>query len=112
MAEFGPDKALDDDPETRWATDAGTSEATLAVDLGEDTEIAKVHVSEAFARVSSFRLERLVDGEWVAFYEGRSLGEAAVIEFEPISVRHLRLSILAASEGPTIWEFQVFPPAD
>jgi hypothetical protein len=35
-----------------------------------------------------------------------------VIEFEPISVRHLRLSILAASEGPTIWEFQVFPPAD
>ena len=112
MAEFGPDKALDDDPETRWATDAGTSEATLAVDLGEDTEIAKVHVSEAFARVSSFRLERLVDGEWVAFYEGQSLGEAAVIEFEPISVRHLRLSILAASEGPTIWEFQVFPPAD
>lgn len=110
MAEFGPDKALDDDPDTRWATDAGTSEATLAVDLGQETQVARVYISEAFGRVSSFRLERLVGDEWVSFYEGESIGTDAVFRFEPVVTRHIRLHILAASEGPTIWEFHVFPP--
>jgi alpha-L-fucosidase len=66
--------ALDDDPETRWATDSGTHEAWLEVDLG------------------------------------KRIGEECLLRFDPITTAVVRLNILSATEGPTIWEFQLFPP--
>lgn len=43
---YGPQMALDDDPDTRWATDAGTREAWLDVDLGKPTAIDRVTITE------------------------------------------------------------------
>lgn len=111
-ATYGPERALDDDPDTRWATDWGTHAATLTVDLGAEVEIGCAFVSEEYDRVSSFRLERQApDGGWVAFHEGTRLGHDASIDFPPVTARMVRLNIIAASEGPTLWEFQLYPPA-
>jgi len=44
MAEYGPDKARDGDPGTRWATDAGTGRACLEVDLGEPRTFNRVRI--------------------------------------------------------------------
>ncbi len=33
-----------------------------------------------------------------------------VRQFPPVKARVVRLNILKATEGPTIWEFQVFAP--
>jgi alpha-L-fucosidase len=42
MSTHGPAKAVDDDPATRWATDTGTKQAWLEVDLGKPTTFNRV----------------------------------------------------------------------
>ena len=107
--EFGPDKAVDDNNATRWATDQGTSQAQLEVDLGEEKSITQAVIKEAYAgRVKRFKLERFINGEWESFYQGKGIGKNAEFEFEPVSAQKVRLNILEATEGPTIWEFQLF----
>lgn len=110
MELHGPDKAVDDDPETRWATDAGTHAAWLEVDLGAPAKFDCVYISEAFDRVRKFTLERQEGGEWKTFAEGRTIGEDFTLRFETVTAQVVRLNIVKATEGPTIWEFGLFPP--
>jgi alpha-L-fucosidase len=108
---YGPDKALDDDPDTRWATDAGVREAWLEVNLGKRCRIARAVVCEAYAgRIRKFELQAGTGGEWKTFYRGTKIGEKGVFEFEPVSTQNVRLNILEAEDGPTICEFRLFPP--
>ncbi|MBK8976131.1 MAG: alpha-L-fucosidase [Planctomycetes bacterium] len=115
LEQFGPQRAFDDDPDTRWATDAGTSAAWLAVDLGAPRRVARVVVDEAepYVRIRRFELEVSDDGAaWRAVHRGDGVGPALVIELEPVVARQVRLRVLEASDGPTIRELQVFgvPP--
>lgn len=110
--QFGPDRAVDDDPNTRWATDSGTEQAWLEVDLEESQEIRRAFIHEAFSgRIQAFRLQAEKDGEWVTFYEGTAVGEGLFVDFPPVVARRFRLEIVKASDGPTIWEFQLFGKA-
>ena len=109
-AQYGPAKALDDDESTRWATDTGTSEAWIEVNLGKPREITRVRINEPkeYARVKSFELQHR-DGEaWKTFHEGTTIGPNWTQSITPITAQHVRLSILEATDGPTIWEFQLF----
>ena len=65
MAEYGPDKAFDDDAGTRWATDAGTRQAWIAVDLGKPAVNRRRQDHEEFGkRVQKFELQYEDDGQW------------------------------------------------
>jgi alpha-L-fucosidase len=111
MADHGPDKALDDNPDTRWATDAGTHEAWIEVDLGTPTTIGRAAIDEAYAgRVQEFALQCREGDAWRTFAQGTTIGEHRTLEFDPITARRVRLLITKAAEGPTIWEFQLFAP--
>jgi len=101
VREYGPAKAVDDDPATRWATDAGAREAHLEVDLGKPTRIG---------RVRRFRLEVEKDGAWEPVLEGTTIGRHFTKSFAPVTARRVRLSILEATDGPTLWEVQLFGP--
>jgi alpha-L-fucosidase len=107
---FGPQKAFDDDAETRWATDSGTHQAWLEVDLGGPKTISSAMIAEADfgPRVKKFELQAKIDGQWKTFSTGNTLGEEYRVKFEPITAQVFRLNILRASEGPTISEFQLF----
>lgn len=107
--EYGPEMALDDDPETRWATDAGTHSAQLEVDLGEAAMIDSVFIDERhWNRIREFMLEYKADNDWKTILKGTTVGAEFQQKFEPVKARHIRLNILEATEGPTIWEFQFF----
>jgi alpha-L-fucosidase len=110
-ARYGPDKALDDDPETRWATDAGTHSAWLEVDLGAPMTIDRARIAEAIEfgqRVQRFEIQTLQDGQWTTAHAGGTIGAELECRFEPVVARRVRLMVLRATEGPTIWEFQLF----
>ncbi|MDP2895300.1 MAG: alpha-L-fucosidase [bacterium] len=109
MKEHGPDKALDDDPNTRWATDSGVHSAWLEVDLGEPVTINRAFISEAYDRVRSFELQYKQEDVWKTFARNGRIGEGLTMKFESATARVVRLNILEAVEGPTIWEFQLFP---
>lgn len=110
-AQYGPEKVVDDDEtSTRWATDPGTKQAWLEIDLEEPTEIGKIIIREAFAgRVRKFELQGKNQAleSWKTFASGAELGHFET-RVEGVRARYVRLNILEAVEGPTIWEFQVF----
>jgi|GEM_PF-78581 len=109
MDEYGPAKAFDGDPATRWATDSGTRQAWLENDLGAPCTFNSARISEAYdGRVEKFQIEYKTDGKWMTCRAGNKLGTAAFLQFEPVCARHVRLNILEANEGPSIWEFQLF----
>lgn len=109
MSEYDATMAVDDDPATRWATDAGTQQAWLVVDLKAPRTIHRAMIFEAFpGRVQAFELQYMKDGEWHTFHKGTALGERADLRFAPVTAERFRLDILDAKDGPTINEFQLF----
>jgi alpha-L-fucosidase len=109
-AAYGPAKAVDDDPATRWATDSDTKQAWLEVDLGKPMTFNRVKISEAYDRVREFELQCRDGSRWKTFARGTKIGHDYSKQFGPINARYLRLNILGATDGPTIWEFQLFAP--
>lgn len=108
MKEFGPDRALDGDPETRWATDAGTHAAWLEVDYGRPRTFDRVLITErGFPRTRRFELLWQDGSTWRPFHQGTTIGERLTLTLAPITTRRVRLNILEATDGPTIEEFQM-----
>ncbi len=111
QAEFRPEKAFDDDPDTRWGCDWGTKEAWLEVDLEKPTAFARAFISEPYGRVRQFELQcrNKEEDVWRTFHRGATIGESLNVKFEPVTARFVRLC-LRTIEGPSIWEFQLFAP--
>ena len=107
---YGPEMAFDNDRETRWATDTGTRQAWLAVDLGRALTVQRVRIEEPsrFARVKKFELQCRAGAEWKTIFSGASLGAWFQQKFDPVTAREFRLNILEAGDGPTIAEIEFF----
>jgi alpha-L-fucosidase len=103
-------KAVDDDPGTRWATDSGTQQAWLEVDLGKSVTFNRVTINEEYNRVQEFELQYRDGAHWKKFTKGTKLGHDYSKQFEPVTGRYIRLNIIKATDGPTICEFQLFEP--
>jgi alpha-L-fucosidase len=107
---FGANKAIDGNGSTRWATDAGTSRARLEIDLKKPAVFSSVMIKEGYGhRIRKFELQyKQNDGEWKTFHKGRRTSGEPIRGFGKIEARYVRLEILNASDGPTIWEFGLF----
>jgi len=108
VARHGPQMAVDDNDETRWATDAGTHEAWLEVNLGKPETFDRAALSEEYDRVGQFELQAKRDGRWQTFAGGGKIGHDLALKFPPVTAQVVRLNILKATDGPTIWEFRLF----
>ena len=109
-AGYNADQAIDGDMETRWATDAGTKQATLEVDLGKPQTFTKVAIHEWKAggeRIRNFELQYQNGGAWKTILTGTTIGPDFNKAFPAVTARVVRLNILAASEGPSIDEFGI-----
>ena len=109
-ATYAPEKAFDDDPTTRWGCDYGTHACRLEVDLGEVKTFDRATISEPYGRVRKFALQVKRDDDWETFHEGTTIGETLSIEFPATTGRHVRLDLRETTDGPSIWEFQLFGP--
>ncbi|MCU0917879.1 MAG: alpha-L-fucosidase [Planctomycetes bacterium] len=104
-------KAVDGDPATRWATDSGTKQAWLELDLGKPVRFGRVTIDEEFDRIRRFELQSRDGQTWKTFLQGTRIGDQYSQDFRPVTTQYVRLNILDAADGPTIWEFQLLPPA-
>ena len=103
------DAAFDGDPQTRWATDAGTREAWIAVEFKKARTLKGVRIHEAVPyddRVQKFEFQYRDGGEWKTIFAGTRLGANFEQKFEPCAAREFRLKILDATEGPTFSEIE------
>ena len=75
--------------------------------------IGRAVIEQAFPelkRVRKFAIEYLQDEQWKPCYRGENLGASLDATFNPVTARRVRLNITEATDGPTIWEFALFPP--
>ena len=110
QGQYGPDQAVDGNSETRWATDSGTTSAWLEVDLGQPTAFSRAAIKQAYPelqRVRKFAIEYRQEEQWKPCYRGENLGAKLSAKFEPVTAQRVRLNITEATDGPTIWEFQL-----
>ncbi len=110
LPEFSPEKALDGDSETRWATDATERSAWLQVDFPHPITFTQVALGEwapGGTRVRAFQLQVWGGNAWRTFYQGGTIGAGWLMQFAPIKAQRVRLNILAATHGPTITEFDL-----
>ena len=108
---YGADKAVDGNPDTRWATDPGAKSAWLEVDLGQPKSFSRAVIRQAYPelrRVRKFAIEYLQDAQWKPCYEGVNLGARLAARFAPVTAQRVRLNLTETTDGPTIWEFQLF----
>ena len=105
-----PENAFDDNPQTRWASDAGLKQAWLAVDLGRACTVNRAYLSEAYDRVQEFELQTERDGRWETFARGGKIGTNLELTFPSVTAQKFRLNMPKAIDGPTIWEFELFEP--
>jgi hypothetical protein len=61
-------------------------------------------------RIRRFELQVREGDAWKTVLEGTGVGRGFAKEFPPVTAQRVRLNILEATEGPTIFEFGVFPP--
>ena len=59
-------------------------------------------------RIHRFAVEYLQEGQWKACCQGENPGERVSLRFPPVTAQRVRLNLLDATGGPTIWEFQLF----
>jgi alpha-L-fucosidase len=111
QADCGPDKAVDGNSDTRWATDSGVKSAWLEVDLGQPVTFSRSVIKQAYPelkRVLKFAIEYWQDEQWKPCCRGENLGAKFVARFEPVTAQRVRLNITESTDGPTLWEFQLF----
>lgn len=109
---FGADKAVDGDENTRWATGDATRECWLEVDLEKPQTFNRVSIREFEPRITRFAIEYKLekDAAWQTAYSSTKAGNRFSATFPPVTGRWVRLHILEASFAPTIWEFAAWAP--
>lgn len=107
--QYGADKAIDGNRETRWAADAGVHSAWLQLEFEQPVTFSRVSISEAFPnRVQKFELQAMVDGRWSTFLVGTTLGESWSRQFKAVTAQRVRFNVLDSTDGPTLWELRLF----
>ena len=108
---FGPEKAIDGNPATCWATDDAVTTPELVLDLGKPTTFNVVRIREYIAlgqRINSFALDQWQGGKWEQFATGTSIGNQRLVRTQAITTDRVRLRITSAPVCPTISEVALF----
>ena len=108
--QYSAEKAVDDDMDTRWATDGGTKQAWLELDLGKPVTFSRVAIHEwagGGKRIQKFDLKYKDGEEWKSVFAGSTIGPDFKKDFPAVTARLVRLDILNATDGPTIDEIEI-----
>ncbi|MBI5091341.1 MAG: alpha-L-fucosidase [Candidatus Hydrogenedentes bacterium] len=109
---YGPDKALDGDPNTYWATDdVIVSSQSLTVDLGAPAVINRAMIQEYIAlgqRVEAYTLEILNGTDWKEIVRGTTVGHKKLDRFPDVTASKVRLTITKSLACPAIRSFGVY----
>ena len=115
LANYGPQRALDGNPASRWAS-ALAGPAILEVDFGETRTFNRILIDEfeqspGVGLVTSFRLQSWNGSEWRTFHTGTTCGRYSLHDVSAQSASKVRLLVDSATSASSIWEFQVHDAA-
>jgi len=97
-----------------WSTDGSVTLPELVLDLRKPTTFNIVSLREYLPlgqRVEAFALDQWLDGQWVEFAAGTSIGGRRLIRGDFITTRKVRLRITQSPVCPAISEIGLFADA-
>jgi mannan endo-1,4-beta-mannosidase len=104
-ANYGPEKAVDGDPNTRWAT--SESPAWVEVDFGEIIMVNGTRFTDYGDRIRAYEIQ-YYDGEWKTAFSGGDPGAEQTDWFPAVMGSTIRLQTMESTANPSIWEFEIF----
>ena len=101
----------DGNENTSWApaNDAKTGEFT--VDLGQKRRFDVIELKEDIAkgqRISGFKIDVELNGRWVPYGEGSTVGYRRLIQGQPVEAQKIRVRITNAQATPILNNFSVY----
>ncbi len=109
--EFAAKNAVDDNPETYWATNDNTLSASIKIDLGEEKTIKYVQLEEYIQlgqRVKSFTVEAWENDAWKRIADGTTIGNKRILKTNPIATSKVRVTINDSKACPVISNISLF----
>jgi len=94
-----------------WATDDGTTNASLTLEFKKPVTFNVVRLRECLPlgqRVEGFALDQWQDGQWMEFGSGPSIGNCRLVRGHSVTTTKVRLRITQAPACPAISEFGLF----
>jgi alpha-L-fucosidase len=108
---FGPEKTIDGEKDSYWATDDNITTASLTIDFEKPTSFNRFMAQEYIRlgqRVKAFTLEALVDGNWKEITKVTAIGYKRILRFPTVNASKLRLNINDSKACPVISNIGVF----
>ncbi|MFC3813220.1 alpha-L-fucosidase [Lacihabitans lacunae] len=103
--------AVDDDPESFWATNDNTKDATLTLRFAKPITFNRFLVQEPIQlgqRVKSFTLEAKIQGSWKEIAKETTIGYKRILRFPTTTATEIRLNITDAKACPLISNLEVY----
>jgi alpha-L-fucosidase len=108
---FNPLMAVDDDPESFWATNDNTKDATLTLRFAKPTTFNRFLIQEPIQlgqRVKSFTLEAKIQGSWKEIAKETTIGYKRILRFPTTTATEIKLHITDAKACPLISNLEVY----
>lgn len=99
-AVFAPDKCLDEDSDTYWATTDSVQQATLEIDFQKPVTFNRLLLQEYIAlgqRIHEFTLEAEENGEYRQIVNGTTVGYKRIVRFDAVKTSKARITLNRSS---------------
>ena len=97
--------------DTSWALSNDATSGSFTVDLGQKRRFDVVELKEDIAkgqRISGFKIEVEINGRWVPYGEGATVGYRRLIQGQPVEAQKIRVTITGAQATPILNNFSVY----
>ena len=98
LKQYGPQRVLDGDNQTYWATPDGVFEASLEIALPDNTTFNRFLIQEYIPlgqRVTDFSLWVEQDGQWIPVAAATTIGYKRILRFETQTGNRIKVDIRA-----------------
>ena len=95
----------DGNEKTSWAPSDDAKTGSFVLDLGKEQHFDVVELKETIEkgqRISGFTIDVAVNGQWVPFGAGSTVGYRRLIKGQPVDSRYIRVSITDAQATPIL----------
>ncbi|QIA08902.1 alpha-L-fucosidase [Draconibacterium halophilum] len=108
---FNALNVIDDDPDTYWATDDGVVQASLTIDLGEETTFNRFLVKEDIRlgqRVKKFSVEAYINNKWKQIDSQTTIGRKRILRLPETTASKVRFSVEDSKACPVITKIGIY----
>nr|WP_319999536.1 alpha-L-fucosidase [uncultured Draconibacterium sp.] len=108
---YKADNVVDDDPDTYWATDDGVIQASVTIDLGEETTFNRFLVQEDIRlgqRVKKFSVEAYINNKWEEIDSQTTIGRKRILRLPETTASKVRFTVIDSKACPVITKIGIY----